>query len=57
MKNAFVRFIKEEEGLEMLEWAVVAALFVGVGSTAWSTLQGQIGTSLAGYSGDLANTP
>ncbi len=46
MKNAFVRFIKEEEGLEMLEWAIVAALFVGAGAAAWTTLNGSIATSL-----------
>ena len=47
MKNAFVRFIKEEDGLEMLEWALVAALFVAVGAAAWGTLGSSVSAEIS----------
>ena len=32
------RFVFEDEGLEMLEWAIVAALFSTAGAVMWLTL-------------------
>ncbi len=36
--NTLKRFLREEEGLEMLEWAIVAALFATAGAVMWLTL-------------------
>ena len=36
--NALKRFALEDEGLEMLEWAIVAALFATAGAVMWLTL-------------------
>jgi Flp pilus assembly pilin Flp len=55
MKNAFVRFIKEEDGIEMLEWAVVAALFVGGGALIWGDLSDAVDTSLGLRETELVN--
>ncbi len=38
MLNTLKRFLREEEGLEMLEWAIVAALFATAGAVMWLTL-------------------
>ena len=35
---ALKRFFIEEDGLEMLEWAIVAALFATAGAVMWLTL-------------------
>jgi Flp pilus assembly pilin Flp len=53
MKNAFVRFIKEEDGIEMLEWAVVAAIFVGGGAAIWGTLNTAVSSSIGRRVTDL----
>ena len=36
--NVLKRFVFEDEGLEMLEWAIVAALFATAGAVMWLTL-------------------
>lgn len=46
VKEMFWRFMKEEEGLEMLEWALVAALFAVAGVAAWRTLGTQVSATL-----------
>jgi len=46
VKEMFWRFVKEEEGLEMLEWALVAALFAVAGVAAWRTLGTQVSATL-----------
>jgi Flp pilus assembly pilin Flp len=46
MRNLIVRFVKEEEGMEMVEWALVAGLFVLVAMTGWGTVAGAITTKL-----------
>ena len=38
MISAMKRFVLEDEGLEMLEWAIVAALFATAGAVMWLTL-------------------
>jgi pilus assembly protein Flp/PilA len=42
MKNLFVRFVREEEGQDIIEYALLAA-FISI--VAWTLLQG-IGTSV-----------
>jgi pilus assembly protein Flp/PilA len=44
MKNLFVRFVREDEGQDIIEYALLAA-FVSI--VAWSLLQG-IGSSVNG---------
>ena len=54
MLNAVVRFLREEEGLEMLEWAIVALLFAVAGAATWGLLGGTISTSLGGINTSLS---
>jgi Flp pilus assembly pilin Flp len=42
--NTIRRFAREDEGIEMLEWAIVAALFATAGAVMWGTL----GTTVSG---------
>ena len=55
--NTLKRFLSEEDGIEMLEWAIVALLFAVAGAATWgilgTTISGQLGgidASLAGKS-------
>lgn len=46
MLNVMKRFIREDEGLEMLEWVIVAALFATAGAVMWLTLGSTVTTEL-----------
>ncbi len=50
MLDIFRSFATDEDGLEMVEWAIVAALITTVTTTALTSL----GTSIAVRFGDLA---
>jgi Flp pilus assembly pilin Flp len=49
------RFVVEDDGLEMLEWAIVAALFATAGAVMWltlgSTVTGELTTINSSLSG------
>lgn len=46
MKNLIVRFLREEDGMEMVEWALVAGLFALAAIAGWGTVADAIGTRL-----------
>ena len=46
MRNLIVRFLREEDGMEFVEWALVAALFAVVGAAGWRSLADLITTEL-----------
>jgi pilus assembly protein Flp/PilA len=48
------RFWKEEEGTEVVEWALVAGLIVAVGAAIFATIGGQVEGILTNVSNVLA---
>lgn len=53
MKDLIVRFLKEEDGMEFVEWALVAAVFALGGIGAWRALNGQISGALNRIGGEI----
>lgn len=49
MSNLIVRFFREEDGMEFVEWALVATLFALAAIVAWEDL----GTAIDGALGDI----
>ncbi|HVH07584.1 MAG TPA: Flp family type IVb pilin [Myxococcota bacterium] len=49
MRNLIERFIKEEDGMEMVEWALVAGLVVIAAVGSWKV----IGTNVKDIMGNL----
>ncbi len=47
MRNAIRRFVKDESGMEMVEWTIVAVVFAVAASVAWGTLEGAISGALS----------
>jgi pilus assembly protein Flp/PilA len=47
MRSLIVRFIKEEEGMEMVEWALVAGLVLLVGATVFNNLGNAVNSKLS----------
>jgi len=46
MRDLIKRFVVEEDGMEMVEWALVASMFALFAATAWTTLANQIRAAL-----------
>ncbi len=56
MIGAMKRFALEDEGLEMLEWAIVAALFASVGAVMWLTLGSTVTAELTTIDNSLSGS-
>lgn len=40
------RLVREDEGMEMVEWAIVGVVFAVAAALLWGTLKDDIGTAL-----------
>ena len=57
MLNVLKRFYREDEGLEMLEWAILGAVIAMVATTAWATLGTSLTTLVGSMSTNVGNLP
>ncbi|MGE4649516.1 MAG: hypothetical protein AAEJ53_01395 [Myxococcota bacterium] len=48
------QFLQEEQGMEMVEWALVAVLFAVASVAAWTLLGAQMDTTVRGLADDIA---
>ncbi len=58
--NAFARLIREEAGMEMIEWSIVGVIFALASALLWSTLKTQVNSglnSIAQCVGDSTKCP
>ena len=46
MSDLIKRFVVEEDGMEMVEWALVASVFALAGIAAWETLANTLSDAL-----------
>jgi Flp pilus assembly pilin Flp len=46
MSNLFQRLIHEEDGMEMVEWAIVGVVFAVAAAAFWGRLSGSIDAAL-----------
>ena len=53
--NMLKQFLQEEEGMEMVEWALVAVLFAVASVVAWQTLGTNLNTAVDGIAEQIAN--
>lgn len=44
MKNAIVRFMREEEGTEMVEWGLIAGLVIVLAAATFALIGGDLNT-------------
>lgn len=47
------QFLKEDSGMEMVEWAIVGVLFAVVAAAGWGTLAGKVTTALTNIGAKL----
>ena len=55
MLNAIKRFVREESGLETVEWAIVGGLVVAVGAIIFTLIGSDVQTSLSNMQTITAN--
>lgn len=56
MINAIKRLVREDEGMEMVEWSIVAVVFALASALLWSTLSGDIETALGNIGDCVADS-
>jgi len=56
LRNAIVRFVREDEGMEMVEWSIVGVVFALAGALLWSTLKDDINTALGSIGDCVKNS-
>jgi Flp pilus assembly pilin Flp len=44
--DAFARLIREDAGMEMVEWSIVGVIFAIAAALLWSTLKTQVNSGL-----------
>lgn len=47
------RFLTEDSGMEMVEWAIVGVLFAVAAAVGWGALAGQVTAALGTIGGNL----
>ena len=55
MLNNIKRFVRDESGLETVEWAIVGGLVVAVGAVIFTLIGGDVKTSLGNMQKITAN--
>ena len=48
-------FVREEDGMEMVEWAIVGVVFALAAATVWTGLKGNINTALTNVGNCVAS--
>lgn len=46
LKNAIVRFVRDDDGMEMVEWAIVGVVFAVAAAIFWADLATNIDSAL-----------
>lgn len=46
IKNTLKRLVLEEDGMEMVEWAIVGVVFAVAAAAFWTSLAGAVDTAL-----------
>ena len=50
------RLVREDAGMEMVEWSIVGVVFALAGALLWSTLKSDINSALADIGGCVKNS-
>ena len=54
--NSIERLVREDEGMEMVEWSIVGVVFALAGALLWSTLKTSINTALGSIGDCVKNS-
>jgi Flp pilus assembly pilin Flp len=56
LRNAIVRLVREDEGMEMVEWSIVGVVFALAGALLWSAMKNDINTALTSIGDCVKNS-
>jgi len=51
------RLVREDEGMEMIEWAIVGVVFAVAAAASWTTLEAAVGTALVAIENEVTPAP
>ena len=57
MKTLLKRLVREDSGMEMVEWAIVGVVFAVAAAAFWGRLSGSIDLALADIEAEVAPGP
>ncbi len=57
IKDALKRLLVEEDGMEMVEWAIVGVVFAVAAAAFWGRLAGEIDTALGKIESAVQGAP
>ncbi len=52
----FKRFLAEESGMEMVEWAIVGTVFAVAAAAGWSTLADAVNTAIGNVESEVSGS-
>ena len=55
--NLVSRLIREDDGMEMIEWAIVGVVFAVAAAGFWGTLSGAVDGALQDIAAEVTPTP
>ncbi len=53
MMNLFWRLVREEDGMEMVEWAIVGVVFAVAAAAFWGRLAGSVDSALGSIEAEV----
>jgi Flp pilus assembly pilin Flp len=53
----FKRLVTEDDGMEMIEWAIVGVVFAIAGAVAWGGLATSVNAAITGIAGSVTAPP
>jgi Flp pilus assembly pilin Flp len=56
LRNEIVRLVREDEGMEMVEWSIVGVVFALAGALLWTSLKTNINTALTNIGNCVSNS-
>ena len=55
--QTFKRLVLEEDGMEMIEWAIVGVVFAVAAAVVWTALAGQVGVAVGNIGATVTGGP
>jgi Flp pilus assembly pilin Flp len=57
LRNTLKRLVVEDQGMEMVEWAIVGVVFALAAAVVWTSLKDSIGVALGNIGSTVENPP
>ena len=56
LRDSIARLVREDEGMEMVEWSIVGVVFALAGALVWTAMKNNINTALTSIGDCVKNS-